>query len=401
MKKILKYKILFFLCVSVVSTAFTQNLEWNGQVSGWGMVNRADETEFQLGVRYLPEVYTSIYQGNTLSIDAEFSANLFSYRDFDAGNTDHDEKLYRAWLRFSTSTFEARIGLQKINFGPAFMLRSLMWFDSLDPRDPQQLTDGVYGVLIRYYFLNNANIWLWGLLQNDELKGTEFIYSDKNTPEWGGRIQHPLGQGEVAITVHHRETDINKTIDSYIPLPIALDIPNITEQRYALDGKWDYELGFWFEAVSSHFELKDLVDHPLLQYSSMMNNSAFDFLNTEYLNQFTLGSDYTFGWGNGLHVLGEYMFLNTGESVSFEQDYTFSAVLLDYPLNMFDQLMGLIYYDHENKNAFWYANWRRTYDHWSLNLMAFHYPETPGMAIMGRNQASLGKGIQVLLIYNH
>ena len=57
-------------------------------------------------------------------------------------------------------------GLQKINFGSATMLRPLMWFDQVDPRDPLQLTDGVWGVLGRYYFLNNANIWLWGLYGN-------------------------------------------------------------------------------------------------------------------------------------------------------------------------------------------------------------------------------------------
>jgi hypothetical protein len=52
--------------------------------------------------------------------------------------------------------------LQKINFGSASMLRPLMWFDQMDPRDPLQLTDGVWGLLGRYYFLNNANIWLVG-----------------------------------------------------------------------------------------------------------------------------------------------------------------------------------------------------------------------------------------------
>ena len=49
-----------------------------------------------------------------------------------------------AWLRLSTSRFEARVGLQKINFGSATLFRPLMWFDSLDPRDPLQITDGVY-----------------------------------------------------------------------------------------------------------------------------------------------------------------------------------------------------------------------------------------------------------------
>lgn len=33
-------------------------------------------------------------------------------------------------------------------------------------REPSQLTDGVYGVLVKYYFQNNANLWAWGLIGN-------------------------------------------------------------------------------------------------------------------------------------------------------------------------------------------------------------------------------------------
>jgi len=55
------------------------------------------------------------------------------------------------WIRLSTKQFELRAGLQKINFGSATLLRPLMWFDKIDPRDPLQLTDGVYALLARYY----------------------------------------------------------------------------------------------------------------------------------------------------------------------------------------------------------------------------------------------------------
>jgi len=39
--------------------------------------------------------------------------------------------IYRGWIRYSGSQFEARVGLQKINFGPAQLLRSLKWFARL------------------------------------------------------------------------------------------------------------------------------------------------------------------------------------------------------------------------------------------------------------------------------
>lgn len=51
---------------------------------------------------------------------------------------------------------ELRLGLQKINFGSAQLFRPLMWFDKMDPRDPLQMTDGVWGALYRYYFRNNG-----------------------------------------------------------------------------------------------------------------------------------------------------------------------------------------------------------------------------------------------------
>lgn len=38
-----------------------------------------------------------------------------------------------------------------------------------------QLTNGVYGILGRYYFANNANIWFWTLMGNEKTRGFEVI----------------------------------------------------------------------------------------------------------------------------------------------------------------------------------------------------------------------------------
>jgi hypothetical protein len=92
---------------------------------------------------------------------------------------------YRLWLRLSSSRLEARLGLQKINFGSATVFRPLMWFDRLGPRDPLQITDGVWGLLLRYYLKNNANIWIWGLYGNRDEKGWERQPTASRTPEWG------------------------------------------------------------------------------------------------------------------------------------------------------------------------------------------------------------------------
>ena len=387
-----KYKtqnILVFLCISVVNTN-AQSLDCRGQLSGWGTFNDTGKTEYRLGLRYLPEMNASVYTGDALAVDTEFSANLNAFRDLDAGCSEHDEKLYRLWLRFAGSNYEARIGLQKINFGSALMLRPLMWFDTLDPRDPLNLTDGVWGVLLRYYFLNNANIWLWGLYGNDDLKGAEFIYSREDEPEWGGRIQYPLGHGEIAASYHTRMTDLVRTVESYVTLPFILDLPGVREQRYAVDGKWDYELGFWVEASVNHYDLDNL-NLPLL-------SQIFDY---RYLNQYTLGADYTLGWGNGLHIMAEHLLMNFSRSISVKDDYAFTALMLDYPLGIFDQLMTLVMYDHENREDYIFASWQRTYDHWSFVGMVFRYPDVGDLPVLGATAKSLGKGIQIMFIYNH
>ena len=56
---------------------------------------------------------------------------------------------------------------QKMNFGSAIILRCLTWFNSIDPRDPLQATDGKTGPLLRYYFLIGQLAALYpGLLES-------------------------------------------------------------------------------------------------------------------------------------------------------------------------------------------------------------------------------------------
>ena len=236
-------------------------------------------------MRYIPTVSLERSLAPARSIDGELSLNAYGFgqspgwRDLDA--TGH-LKPYRVWARFKTSRFEGRVGLQKINFGSAVLLRPLRWFDSVDPRDPLQITDGVYGLLLREYFPGNFTMWVWGLYGNDKLKGFEISPTRARTPEYGGRFQSPLFKGELAFTTHHRRADLSKGVASYT----APDDPLARESRYALDGKWDIGIGVWFEGALVH-----------------QTRPATASANTE---AFTVGADYTFGVGNGLHVLGEF-----------------------------------------------------------------------------------------------
>lgn len=198
------------LVLLFVPSGAAQTFEFRGQLSGWTAASRAGSSNFQLGLRYIPTLSLTKSFANSYGLDAEISVNTYAAATGPGmGHLGTRGKVspYRMWLRFSTPQFEARIGLQKISFGSAMLLRPLMWFDGLDPNDPLQLTTGVYGLLLRYTFLNNANVWAWGLYGNDDLKGWETTPTQKRTPEYGGRFQFPLFKGEMALSYHHRRID--------------------------------------------------------------------------------------------------------------------------------------------------------------------------------------------------
>ncbi|MFQ5864925.1 MAG: outer membrane lipoprotein-sorting protein [bacterium] len=347
----------FFLTMIFVVTQHvsSQTTDLQGQLSGWTYLRESSLSESQFGLRYIPTLSVEKRINDELVVDSELSLKTFGSGTFDSPDemVDNGEvKTYRLWLRFSASQFEVRVGLQKINFGSATLLRPLMWFDRIDPRDPLQLTDGVYGLLGRYYFLNNANVWLWGLYGNDETKGWEAIPTDDQSVEYGGRFQYPVGSGEIALTYHHRKADLSK---SPLSLIVAGD-STISENRLALDGKWDLEIGLWFEGVVIH-----------------QNSEVTSF---EYRNFFTLGADYTFSIGTGLHVLGEHLlFAMADEPFGTDESINLSALLMDYNLGLLDRLIAIVYYDWDNRQFFRYASWGRIYDNWSFYVNTFWNPE--------------------------
>ena len=283
------------------------------------------------------------------------------------------------WVRFSTKRFEARLGLQKINFGSAYMFRPLMWFDRMDPRDPLMLTDGVYGLLLRYYFLNNANIWLWGLYGNNDTKGWEFVPNSDKTSEFGGRAQIPAGKGELGFSFHHRTIDASETLQEIY----RSNEQNIPENRFAVDGKWDIGIGLWFEGAV------------------FKQNSSW--LPYPWQQMLTLGIDYTFGIGNGLNAVGEhFVFGQSSEFLSSGRILEFSAVSLNYPLGLLDSVSMMIYYDWENHDFYRFINWQRTYDQWQIYVMGFWNPEE-FLIYRTNTESSLftGTGFQIMVVYNY
>ena len=370
------------LLISLPSAASPLTIGLKGLVTGWLTGNLKSITEPFFGIRYIPEFTLKESLSQDMSLDFKASLNAYGtayIHSLKNTQTDGEIDLYRLWGKFSTSRFEVRIGLQKINFGSASLLRPLMWFDSIDPRDPLQLTDGVYGLLLRYYFLNNANIWLWSLYGNDQLKGWDFFPTKPNSAEYGGRLQLPLGNGEWAMTYHHRTMDLGQG-------PFAL-APNtdtfIPEDRYALDGKWDLGIGLWFEGTLTH--------------------QRTDLFPYSWQRAINIGFDYTFGLGSGLYALTEsFFYTNSDKAFGPGEGLSFSALSLGYPLGLLDNLSTIVYYDWDNKDFYSFLNWRRTYDRWTINIIGFWNPERFQIyQNLPENTLYSGKGFQIVVVFNY
>ena len=361
------------LIILSIGTSFAQNIKFSGQLSSWGILNPKNDFDGQIGARYIPGLkYASDSIGKG-KIGAELSLNSYGVSDIPTLNkieSKADFKPYRMWVKYETNQFEIRTGLQKVNFGSANTIRPLMWFDQIDPTDPLKLTTGVYSVLMKYYFLNNANVWIWGMYGNDERRGLDTFITKAKTPEFGGRFQYPVLEGEIALTGHHRQVTINDEFSIYG-----------NENRIALDGKWDALAGIWLEASYGIIENKE------------------KFREDKYL--ITIGTDYTFGIGNGLTASTEFFYVNVNANyIEDPVSMYFSTLQMSYPISILDNLSMIQYYDW-NGNLYNFLSWNRSYDAFSLNLMAFWNPEI--MMIPGQESMNLfgGKGVQFMLVWNH
>ena len=359
------YLFMTLMCGTVFAS--TPKVEFNGMFSGLGQTVESDSNAVNINVKYIPLLKFDI----SPQIDAELSGNIFTFFDSDDMSDTADSleiKPYRAWIRYSTTRFEARMGLQKINFGSARILRSLMWFDQLDPKDPLQFTDGIYGLRLRYDFQNNANIRLWGLYGNDNPKGWEIFGTKEHIPEAGGRIQYPIGNAELAVSAHHR----------------SVQQEGIVENRIALDGFWDVGIGLWFESALVHADFED-------------GNEK------DYQSFLTLGTDYTFAIGNGITATAEHLLMSIGSRPFDGNDrYNISALSLSYLFGVMDRLSLFSYYNWDLKIPFSFLSWRRTYDHWIIQFSGYWTSEanTAPMA-SGRERTMENRGLQFMTIFNY
>jgi hypothetical protein len=370
--------ILTFLFLLINTEA--QKIDFSGEAAGWATSNYNHGSALQTGLRYIPQLTLNLPLKNKLSLDGEFSADTYLNYTLlpDSENIfNANAAFYRFWLRLAGDRFEIRAGLQKINFGSASMLRPLMWFDRIDPRDPLKLTKGVFGLQGKYFFKNNANIWLWVLYGNKGTKGWETISSLSHRPEIGGRIQLPIPKGEIAFSYNNREAEFPEDWQ-----PPVTGIRTFPENRFGLDFKLDLGVGIWFEGTITH-QRQDV--------------------SPPFTKAITFGADYTIGIGNGLHLTTEHMFFNSSDKLfSDGTGSSFTGISASVPLSIITSFSTIFFYDWKNNGLYRFANCSFTFDNFAINLIGFWNPASFGLFnySSGPNLFA-GYGGQVMVVYNY
>lgn len=382
MHKFVTVNLILLFLPHYIAAQDTAKVKLSGQIAAWTTMQLRSPIVVQPGVRFVPELTAKFSTTEMRSIDVAASVNVNGHVTFEQRNeTWHSIQLkpYRVWARYSTPNFEIRAGLQKINFGQAKLFRPLMWFDAMDVRDPFQLTDGVYGLLTKYFFSNNASIWTWALLGNDKQRGWDLFACSKWKPEFGGRIEMPVLEGEMAFTTHYRKVNA-----FHIESTQSLNYTRLNEHKIGFDGKWDIGMGVWFENSSTITETNNY-NIPKLQH------------------MFNIGLDYTFAIGNGIGATVEYLRYHAGKTF-FRHDNTLHLVgsIINYPLSITSQLSAILFYLPTQQNLFSYASWNISNNNWSFYLIGYWNPMNAQIPVIQTSSKNLfaGKGMQFMASYN-
>ncbi len=77
-----------------------------------------------------------------------------------------------------------------------------------------------------------------------------------------------------------------------------------------------------------------------------------------------------------------------------------SALMFSYPIGILDNLRAIALYDWRNKGVYSFVGWQRTLDSWLFSATAFWNPDTP-VSLGAPGGGAAGKGIQVMVVFNH
>jgi len=316
-------------------------------------------------LHYIPEFRVDYQMKSELRLGMDAALDVYNYSIGDS-LMEFDAATYRLSVRYDSPNTQVRLGLQKINFGPAKMLRVLQWFDQLDVRDPLALSSGVWAGLGRHYFDNGTDLRLWVMAEAPNSYRDNLQPIDDKPLDIGGRFEYPLPQGTLGLTVH--QLDLK-------------EVSGITETRAALDFRMDAVLGIWSESMISRVNI---------------STSQMDIMTVMG------GLDYTFGIGNGLYVAFEGL---TNLSGAFDDAMSWQlrslALMSNYTFGLSDALVAYLYVIEtpiSDVQILPALGWSHTQGNWMIYLALYDMPEE---LAGGRMTQPVGTGFQFNLAYNH
>ena len=353
------------------SVALSQSINLKGQLGGSGILGNdpaEGRSSFEAQLVYIPTIsfYHPLNDERLLDLEWAYRLNrTYSGEDLLASA----EKPYRGWIRYSTQGVEARLGLQKIAFGPAQFLRPTSWFDTLDLRDPTGQTDGVEAFRLRLFPSSSVSLWSWA------------INSTMDTLSYGGRAELSMASGDWGITYHQDPTQRPQQVGLF---PVIMPGPH---NRFALDYRYDGFIGFWFEGAA-------------------LASDKSDFPGFNRYTLATFGGDFTLPLGNGVLLMTETMSIRgTSSKTSETDDQTYSVFMASMPVGLLHQLMAVTQIDWKSERIFYYFRWGITYDYFSINFLFSASPKRVDYdfpaSYLPASLAGFGNVLNLMLIYNH
>ena len=304
-------------------------------------------SKYQSSISYIPTISFKKNVSSQSLLDFEWGYQL-------QGNYSGDslyktiQKPYRFWTRYSNEILEARLGLQKIIFGPTQILRPLSWFDSFDIKNPTNETNGVEALRLKWFSSNNNTFWSW------------FIKNDLDTISYGGRYEFLSPLGEVGLTIHSDPKNSYQIIGQ-----TGISI-NKAHNRMAIDYRYDGIIGFWNE-------------------STLIQSKKTQVILT------TFGADYTLPILNGILIMVETMYASNKKN---DQNKTenYSAFMASLPIGITHSAMYVSQFDWAEEKTYHYLRWSSTFNNYSLNWI---------FSLNPKSIAGFGTNIQFMFIYHH
>ena len=358
----MRFLILAVVYISLSITLYAQSFSMKGQFWSSALTSNDvpnDQSSIESTLGYVPTL--SLFKNLSASqfIDVEWAYRLD--RSYSADSLLNNLENHRLWIRYSSEKIEARLGLQKIVFGPSQILRTLSWFDTIDLKDPTGQTDGVEAFRLRVFPSNSLSVWSW------------LINSNQDKISFGGRVELSTGFGEWGLTYHQDPTVTPQAAGQF---PVIISGPH---QRVALDVRYDGFIGSWMEG-------------------------AFIFSDNSEIEMVTIGADYTLPVASGILIMTESLYIDQKQNGS-NSSQTFTAFMASIPLGMIHQIMLISQLDWDENRAYNYLRWSATYDHYSLNLILSMSPKRSEYNFteehLPKTLAGFGTGLQFMFIYNH